>query len=130
MDGTGENPTLNHGYANCMLCCWFMNLVWQSILLASAVCEIVGNVPNPEKHDESPTVGNDMSAVSMSVESAKLFSKLVNELFWTSVGNPQDIGTSDAQAGAVSIATTAAMKSTIASLFTIMTTLLFVKNIY
>ena len=90
MDGTGENPMLTHGYANVMLCCccWKINLLCNWLWFD--ICRIVGNVPKPVTVDV--VVGNDMFDNSKSLAVAKSFSKPVNELFWTSVGNPHDIG--------------------------------------
>jgi len=93
MDGTGENPVLIHGYANVELCCWFMNFTCDTIWTLEFDCVIVGKLIElmPDV-----VVGNDMLVKASSFDQAKLLSKSVSELFWTMVGNPQDMGTSDA----------------------------------
>ena len=60
IEGTGEPPMLRNGYANAK--CWFsfMNLTLLSMLLWTAVCEIVGNddVANTPSVIELAVVGN------------------------------------------------------------------------
>jgi len=119
---------LIQGYEKYMLCCWFENLTCETSCSEFDICVMVGNALNELKH-ESVDVGNDMSENSSLLAHAKLLSKLVSELFWTMVGKPHDMGTRDAWAGSAGRATRG-HKSTSASLFMIMTTLLIAKSIY
>ena len=67
-------------------------------------CRIVGKVltPKPDISMLVAEVGKEISVNSRSFCEAKLFTKLVNELFCTSDGNPQDMGVRSAQAGIAS----------------------------
>ena len=104
IDGTGENPTLSHGYANCeyCVCCW--KAIWLSVFWEFPSCRIVGidAIDVPSVMD----VGNAMLAVWKLVLFWNSDWKLVSELFCTMVGKPQDMGIRDAIAGKASKAIT------------------------
>jgi hypothetical protein len=95
IEGTGEPPMLNQGYANVLSAVWSMLLSDNCVASWSPVCRIVGNAV-PRILPVLSDVGNETAEVLRSEAFAICMFMVLSVWCCSIVGNPHDSGTSDA----------------------------------